>query len=365
MRYAHRTFLWSIVPFAILLIGTFWTVQHSVMSTVREGLRTSLRENRQAVGKMQKRAQVQNGRSLRIMAENAALKAGLQLLLADQTSRDARLTVEDQLREICNVTGVDLLLVSDIEGHPLVGVKRSGSQLVPMDKALAYRPAGDFFLDDGHAYRISSVPINQADDNLGLLAVGESFDLSDFSSPVVLVGKGKVLKSSLAGHSLQEIGSALMNCGSRPECEIKLGNEVYLSLIVDTVHFGNEYVLRSLQNLDQAISPLQQVLRQTFLKLGLCALLATIILTALSARSIVRPIAVLVWQLRIERKKRSPSRVQHATSSGEGDSGVNGEFQPGGRLDPEWTRGIESSVCRVHRLARERLRCPRSLYRRP
>ena len=298
MRYAHRTFLWSVIPFTILLIGTFWTVQRSVMSTVREGLRSSLRDNQEAVAKVHKRAQAQNGRSLRMVAESAALKAGLQLLFADRSSRDARLTVEDQLREICELTRVDLLLVSSIEGRPLVGIKRSGNKLVPIDIEHKVKPVQDFYLENGHAYRITSVPINQAEDNIALLSVGEQFELSDFSAPVVVVDNGKVIKSSLAGHSLQEIESGLKNCELKSECEVKLRNEVYLSLIVDTVEFGNGYTLRSLQSLDRAINPVQHVLRQTFLRLGLGRLLIAVIVSALSARSIVKPIAQLVSQLR-------------------------------------------------------------------
>jgi HD-GYP domain-containing protein (c-di-GMP phosphodiesterase class II) len=247
---------------------------------------------------MHKRAQIQNSRSLRIVAESSALKAGLQLLMTDQASREARLTVEDQLREICEITGVDLLLVSSVEGRPLVGVRRSVNTLASMDTAQVHEPVQDFFLEDGYAYRITSVPINQAEDNIALLSVGEHFDLSDFSAPVVLVGNGNVLKSSLAGHSLKEIESGLNHCGRVSECEVKLGNEVYLSLIVDTVQFGKTYSLRSLQNLDQAINPVQHVLRQTFLTVGIGALLAAILISAFSARSIVRPLAHLIWQLR-------------------------------------------------------------------
>ncbi len=119
IRYAHRTFLWSIVPFAILLVGTFWAVERAVVSTVRDGLRVSLRENQVAVARMQQRAQLQNSRTLQVVGESAALKAGLQLMSMNEGDVDARLTLEDQLREICEATGVDFLLVSSVEGRPL------------------------------------------------------------------------------------------------------------------------------------------------------------------------------------------------------------------------------------------------------
>jgi putative nucleotidyltransferase with HDIG domain len=298
MRYASRTFLWSIVPFTILLIGIFWAVQQSVSATVRKGLRTSLRENQVAVANMQRRAEVQKGRSLRAVAESAALKAGLQLLLADEKSIDARLTVEDQLREICDSIGVDFLLVSSVEGAPLVGVMRDGDHLTAMDAARIQAPVREFLLRNGRVYRVTSVPIDQAEENIALLSVGEHFDLSDFNAPMVLLNNGKVIKSSLAGFSLNDIQSGLAVCQSQTECELKLGDETYLSLSLENLHFGNGYALRSLQSVDRAVSPVQHVLRQIFVNSGLCALLAAIILSALSARSIVKPIAQLVLQLR-------------------------------------------------------------------
>ena len=298
MRYGSRTFLWSIVPFTILLIGIFAAVQQSVSSTVREGLRTSLRENQVAVANMQRRAEVQKSRSLRAVAESAALKAGVQLMLADIHSADARLTVEDQLREICDSIAVDFLLVSSVDGAPLVGVIRDRDQFAAMDIAHVQIPVREFLLERGRVYRVTSVPIDQADENIALLSVGEHFDLTDFNAPMVLLNNGKVIKSSLAGFSLKDVQSRLAACRSQPECEFKMGDETYLSLSLENLHLRDGYALRSVQSVDRAVSPVQHVLRRIFVNSGICALLAAIILSALSARSIVKPIAQLVLQLR-------------------------------------------------------------------
>jgi hypothetical protein len=246
MRYAHRTFLWSVVPFALLLIGTFWAVQRSVISTVREGLSSSLRENQVAVARMQKRVELQNSRSLRVVGESAALKAGLQLIFADQGSRDARLTVEDQLREICDSISFDFLLVSTVQGVPLVGVIRSGGRLDSIDTSRMQLPVGEFFLKDGEAYRVTSVPINQAEENLALLSVGEHFNLSEFNTPMVLVNNGEVVKSTLTRFSAEEIASGLKACSAGGECELQLRGETFLSQALENVNLGDGYVLRSL-----------------------------------------------------------------------------------------------------------------------
>src|SRR5947199_3608647 len=110
MRFATRTFLWSFVPFALLLMGTFGVIQTKVVSTVRNGLRSSLREKQVSIARVYSKSELQNSRFLRIVGENAALKAGVQLVLADPKGGGARLTVEDQLRDICQTLGFDFLL---------------------------------------------------------------------------------------------------------------------------------------------------------------------------------------------------------------------------------------------------------------
>ncbi len=313
MKYAHRTFLWSIAPFTILLVGIFGAVQQSVSSTVRQGLRNSLRENQAAVARIQRRAAAHYSRALRAVAESAALKAGLQLLLHDG-GEDARLTVEDQLREICESIGVDFLLISNVDGAPLVGVMRDRDRISGMDIAHIEAPVHEYLLRDGQIYRVTSIPVNQGEENIALLSVGERFDLSEFNAPVALMRNGRVLDSNLPGFSLRDIESALRSCRANSECEFGLRNETYLSEVLENVRFGNGYALRSLQNVDCAISPVQRVLRRIFVNSGVCALLAATVLSAVSARSIVQPIARLVLHLRKSAGSGLPPEFSACTS---------------------------------------------------
>ncbi len=174
MRFGLRTFLWSFVPFALLLLGSFWAIQTKVISTVRNGLRESLREKQVSIAHLQSRGELQNSRFLRIVAESAALKAGMQLLLANPRSGDARLTVEDQLREICENLGFDFLQVSDLDGRALAGVMRVGDQLAAIDVAHASSPLPAFFTADGRAFQVTSIPIDQGDEHIATMAVGDS-----------------------------------------------------------------------------------------------------------------------------------------------------------------------------------------------
>ncbi|MCC6365095.1 MAG: HD-GYP domain-containing protein [Bryobacterales bacterium] len=298
MRFATRTFLISSLPFSLLLLGSFWAIQQTVAWTVRDGLLSSLRQTHASIARIRARGELHNRRFLRVLSENPSLKAGLQLLLAEPSSTPARLTVEDQLREMCENLGFDFLLVSNPEGSALAGVIRKGSDFVPMDAGGSKAAAHGFASINGNTYQVASTPIDQGDENLGILSVGEHFDFSEFSTPAVLTRKGRVVQSSLRGAAPAAVEFALQSCRGREECEVRIGNEAYISLPMNSLEFGDGYVLRSLQNADRASAPVQAILRNVFLTAGAGALLAALVVSFLSSRSIVRPIAAFVSHLK-------------------------------------------------------------------
>ncbi|MCX6625171.1 MAG: hypothetical protein NTY38_29740 [Acidobacteria bacterium] len=181
MRLSTRSFLCCFVPFVLLLVASFWTMQHRVVGTVREGLRDSLHEKQVSLARLYAKSELQNSRFLRVVGENAALKAGLQLLLAESGSPEARRTVEDQLREICEALSFDFLLVSTPTGQPLAGVMRDRRNISPMDVAAVKPQPHGFFTTASRTYQVTSLPINQGEENIGILSVGEHFDFADFS----------------------------------------------------------------------------------------------------------------------------------------------------------------------------------------
>jgi putative nucleotidyltransferase with HDIG domain len=298
MRFATRAFLWSFIPFALLLAGSFWAIQQRVQNTVRSGLRSSLREAHMSMARLRQQSELQNSRFLRIVAENPSLKAGLQLLLINPKSGAARLTLEDQLREIAEALRFDFLLVSNSDGAPLAGIVRIDNQLVAMDIKRMKPPQQGFFTLGESTYQVNSFPIDINDENIGDLSIGEHFDLSEFSTPAILAQNGEILRSSVPSASRAELESALRNCGDQAECETRVAGETYLTLAADTINFGNGYTLRSLQSLDSVNGPVQSVLRQAFLIASLGALFAAAALSFFSSRSIVQPIAAVVSSLR-------------------------------------------------------------------
>jgi HD-GYP domain-containing protein (c-di-GMP phosphodiesterase class II) len=298
MRFRTRAFLCCFVPFALLLAGSFRMIQNLVELTVREGLRTSLKENHKSLALVLSKSDLQNSRFLKIAGENAGLKAGVQLLLSNPRNIEARATVEDQLRELCERMGFAMLMVSGPDGPPLAGVLRVAGTVRPLDTASMTSNRSGLMLLDGLAYQVASEPIDQADENIGMLSVGEVFDFSEFTTPTVLLHNGHVLKSSIGGVGLPEVEAAMSHCLGTNECNVHLRGANYISLPMQSISFGDGNLLRSLQNLDSAVAPVQSILRNAFGSVALGAVLLALMVSVASAGSIVRPIATLVEHLK-------------------------------------------------------------------
>ena len=310
MRFRTRAFLLCFVPFALLLTGSFWAIQKLVKATVRDGLRTSLRENHRSIARMRARSDIQNSRFLKIAGENASLKAGLQLLVSYPTNAEARETVVEQLQELCGQMGFDFLMVSDSHGTPLAGVARDGTRLTPLDAPLERSPRQGLMTRGDKVYQVASVPVDQGADNIGELSVGERFDFSGFSTPTVLIRNGRVLASSIPGIPLPEVEAGLKGCRGRGECEVRLDGADYISLPIESMALGNlgtdrsladqsnGYVLWSLQNVDSASAPVQAVLNRVFLTASIGIVLVALLCSVVSSRSMVKPITAMISHLR-------------------------------------------------------------------
>jgi putative nucleotidyltransferase with HDIG domain len=303
MRFRTRAFLICFVPFAILLAASFWMVQRFVQSTVHDGLRASLRENKLAIARVNAKAELQSSRFLKIAGENASLKAGMQLLGSQPDSSAARMTVEDQLRELGEHMGFDFLSVSAPNGAPLAGVVRQGgetpggkSQLVPSDEALIEHSDKGLLVIGSRIFRFASVPIDEDEENIGSLSVGEYFDFPGAATPAVLIRAGKVIDVNVPNVSEGEIEAAFRGCAGRSECDFRLGSANWISGPMQDL--GGGYTLWSLENVDEATGPIRSRLRNLFLTMAFGSLLVALLCSIVSSHSIVKPIALVVSHLR-------------------------------------------------------------------
>ena len=301
-RFRTRTFLICFLPFPLLLACSFWMVQQFVQSTVHDGLHNSLRESQVAIANIHAKGDLQNSRFLKVAGENSALKAGMQLLHAHPANNAARRTVEDQLRELGEHMGFDFMLVSAPDGSPRAGVVRQAAsrsdahgQLVPLNLSQLDRDHAGFLLLNGRTFQMASVPVDENDENIGTLSVGEYFDFSDLTSQVALVRNGKVINSNIPRVSASELEQALGICSGSGECDLRLQGTNWISLPMES--YGGGFVLLSFENVDQASAPIQSRLHSLFLMLALVGVIVAFLCSFVSSSSIVKPIAAVVSRL--------------------------------------------------------------------
>ncbi|HTM15236.1 MAG TPA: HD domain-containing phosphohydrolase [Bryobacteraceae bacterium] len=271
------------------------------MQTVRDGLRASVRDNQVALAREQARNEGRNRKLLEGIGENPSLKAGLQLLGADGgATEQARNTVQDQLSEICDSLSFDFMMVSGARGEPLAAVVRYAGGFAPVNFTRLHPPEQGFFSADGRLYEVTSVPVREAGTQVATLTVGGRFDISRFGVPAVLLHRGAVIEAQMRDLAPAQIERALAACSPAADCELRIQDQQYLSLpLGQAAGSGDEsYSLRSLQSVDAASAPLQTILRKLFLVAGFIALAAMLGISALSSRSIARPLVDVVTHLR-------------------------------------------------------------------
>jgi HD-GYP domain-containing protein (c-di-GMP phosphodiesterase class II) len=312
-----RAFLLCFIPFALLLTSSFWMIQRFVQVTVREGLRTSLRQNQAAIASLHAQNNLEKTRFLRVAGENTALKAGIQLLRAHPNVESARTTVEDQLRELGEHMGFDFMFVSAPDHTPLAGVIRSGdgnkSELVPLKLAqLDHRAAGFVFLN-GRSFQVASIPVDVDEENIALLAVGEYFKLDGGTMPMALLQHGKVVESSVSESIQADLDRALAGCDPHSECDVELHGDRWIALPMQAYSGG--FVLMSLENVDAATAPIQLRLRQLFFSLAIVSILIALLCSLGSSASIAKPIAAIVANLKTAASTGKLTEFKGQTSS--------------------------------------------------
>jgi HD-GYP domain-containing protein (c-di-GMP phosphodiesterase class II)/plastocyanin len=311
LQLGARTFLCFFVPVTGLLTGSFWSIERRTLSTVRAGTLASLRQSQKQIAKTAARQEERDRRLLAVIGSNPALLAGIQLLRLEPGA-EARATVEDQLREIAGTLALDLLAISGPNGSPLAGIRRQAGELAPMRVTGAQPISRGLIADGGVIYRVTTVPLNQGEENIATLAAGEAFDLTQFGAPLVLSFHGAVAQSSLARVPATDIQRAMSGCGAGRECEASINGELYLSAPIADLALGDGYELRAIQNVDEAAKPMREGLKAIFLTASALAIAAAGIVSAVASRSIVKPIVSLVAHLKASESTGALTQFQGA-----------------------------------------------------
>ncbi len=278
MRLVTKTFVSSFLPMAALLLGSFWALRSRVETEAREDLRTAARQNQAAIQREQAHQQLLAQRILHVLAQDSSF--------ADLP----RPALEQRLTNLATEFQLDLLAFCNPAGAVLGAVRRTsyGMETVPLDFPF---PQEGFVSIQTQVYEISSRPAPG-----GHLALGEHLDLSRFVTPTILLRDGRIVASSASLSSYAALESALSRCGPFKECEFDSSGSRFLSLPLRPAAFG--YALRSVESFNVASAPLNAALTPVFLSALLAVLGAALAISALNSRTVARPIAVLVRQLK-------------------------------------------------------------------
>jgi HD-GYP domain-containing protein (c-di-GMP phosphodiesterase class II) len=298
MRFSTRTFLFSSAPTIALLIAAFFFIENLTVSALTNDAKRSLRQTQLTIAHSRARSEAESVRLLKIVSENAPLKAAMQLMALERGSPDAKRTLEDQLREICVPLDLGFLSVSYPDGRFMAGMIRTAGRWTPLEPGRLSPPASGFVWDDAAVYTVTANRVTQAGEDLGQLSVGRTFDLAEVETPAVLMHGNRVLLSAVPAIPGPEIERGLEACKGRQDCQLQLSNANYLITKLDGSWNSDSCALISLENLDKATGPVAARLRSIFVTAGIGALGVALLGSLLSARAIVQPLAVMISHLR-------------------------------------------------------------------
>jgi HD-GYP domain-containing protein (c-di-GMP phosphodiesterase class II) len=303
MRFSTRTFLFSSAPNIVLLIAAFFFIENLTVTALTNDAKRSLRQTQLRVAHSHARSQEESNRLLRIVSENAPLKAAMQLMAVERDSPDAKRTLEEQLREICEPLDLGFLSVSYPDGRFMAGLIQTAGDWTPLEPGRLASSSNGFAWVDGAVYTVTANRVMQAGEDLGRVSVGRRFDLREVETPAVLIYGGRVLLSTAPSVSAGEIERRLNACDGRQDCQLRLANTNYLFAKLDGSWDADGCALISLENLDAATGPVASRLRGIFLTAGIAALGCALLGSLLSARAIGQPLAIMISHLRASEKR--------------------------------------------------------------
>jgi HD-GYP domain-containing protein (c-di-GMP phosphodiesterase class II) len=303
-----RAFLLAAIPMALTLVVSFILVGHAVEGRVKDRLRESLRRTEALVSQGEADNAHNAVRALSAFTESTSLKSGVALL---QETREPEFQAQlhdslaGQLLEMGEASDYELLLLEDDEQKPLLGVvddTGKGRLWLRLDERSTERVAPSLFRIDGTLYESVSAPITVGSTSLGNLVVGKKLNIggwSQFGGAALFQGD-QVLLSTFSGSRNDEVRRQIATrCSAdATDCEVRVGDETYLTLVVRRETFRDGVRLISFQSIDEATREFTDNMASVLLSIGGGGVLLVLLLSALGARSISRPVVDLIARLR-------------------------------------------------------------------
>jgi signal transduction histidine kinase len=313
---AARAFWYSWLPVCLALSGSLIASSLLVQRYVQAQLRGSIERAQSALEVQRSENARRNTRLLAAMAENVGLKATVGLLRENAPGHiddGVRRTIRDQLADLRDVSGCDLLCVRDERGMTAAAVElRDGVLRNPEHVSFPREPS---IMDiDGVLYEIEPVPIMAGPDEVASLLAGRRFDLRKQAAggDAALLDGGRLVSSTLPKglQSTAEMELRRSCAGSAEGCEVFIGGESYLALPLRLGNLSAVQKVFSLQPLGRATSELSSGFLRILIGAGIGGLVLSLVFALRSSRAVAQPIDELIVQLgKAERDGQLPNKI--------------------------------------------------------
>ncbi|MBV9404934.1 MAG: hypothetical protein JO211_06295, partial [Acidobacteriaceae bacterium] len=249
------------------------------------------------------------------LTESAGLKAAIGLLA--ETGLDAsatgqvRTTIETQLGDLRAFSGYDFLAVSDSLGRTVAAVP---SYDVDPRSPLPALPLGSGLTEIGGVlYQVQTVPITLEGENIAALTLGTRFDVNRLSmgGDAVLLRGGRLIRSTFSPARNTSIEQAIRHrcVNMSAGCDLPIGNENYVASELQRGQLGPGYQLIGFRSLDKPVHEMLSGLVRILVEVASAGILAALLCSLWTSRSVARPIHELVSQLnRGEKAGHLPDR---------------------------------------------------------
>jgi signal transduction histidine kinase len=320
-----RAFVFSFVPVCVVLVGSFVAVKVLVERQVKRGIRDSVLKSEEMIEGINGEASRRVAQLLRVLAENAGLKAAIGLLREAPPSPEAAAeidhTIDAQLRDMHDLVGYDLIAVTNWRGETVSGLVFRDGTARPTGREFKIASESSLVKFGDLLYELTSVPIDQGDSETGLLWLGRRFELNRVTAAgdSVLLAEGKIVLSTFPESAWPTVDQQIHGRCLKPaeDCEIQLNGDVLLGLPVRSSGLGGSYRLFVFRSVGAAVREFTAGWARVLMEVGAGGVLLALLFTAATARSVSRPLRELIRQLQSgERSGQLPEQIT-AGSAGE------------------------------------------------
>jgi signal transduction histidine kinase len=298
-----RTFFFSFLPVCLVLACCFAAVNAAIKNRIRLEIRDQLQASDRMLDRVNTEWSNRTSALLSKVSDSAGLKAAVGLLAEGrhhpELAAQVRNTIEAQLRDLQAFSTFDLLAVADMNGRTVAMV---GCADCSHGGSRATVPANAGLAEIDHVlYQFHPLPIEIGGDISATLVLGSRFDTATLALPghAVLMRAGKVIAGKLPptwDRALEQQIST--NCATfKPTCEAKLGGETFVVSRLQKAQIGSGYVLLGLRSLDASVREFEKSFVGILLTIAAAGVLAALLCTIFTSRSVSRPLRALVAQL--------------------------------------------------------------------